>query len=276
MVFQTAQKARKSGAADEFRKDGAGWTDDDFGDEPSTQLMGSGHLDSPMEQLAARERAEMGKKKGLPKEMTTDKNFTKWCEGISWSKDTDAELMEMADMFKKCGGKKGFCPRAKFLKNFSEKVTINGEPVEVVDTERLFNSSAIDYDYNNVSIHEFVTLMIVIRGKDSDKKLKFAFDMHDTDGSGKLEKAEVEKMLVSLVTDMKDEKKKTEMVGKMMKEMMEKRDLNKDGKIDYPELLKAVQDESMLREHLGRGATTQLIVDSMFAGKAKSSVCLVM
>lgn len=41
---------------------GAMWTDDDLGDEPSTQSMGSSHLDSPMERQAARERAEQGKK----------------------------------------------------------------------------------------------------------------------------------------------------------------------------------------------------------------------
>ena len=71
-------------------------------------------------------------------------------------------------------------------------------------------------------------------------------------------------------------KNKDALVKELMTHMMEKRDLNKDGKIDYNELLKAVNDEGALKKHLGTGMTTALAIDSMFAGKAKSSVCVVM
>ena len=38
------------------------FSDDELAGEPSTQMMGAGHLDSPMERQAARERAEQGKR----------------------------------------------------------------------------------------------------------------------------------------------------------------------------------------------------------------------
>ena len=68
MVRSASQRANAEGSQEPSGTStpteimGAMWTDDDLGDEPSTQSMGSSHLDSPMERQAARERAEQGKK----------------------------------------------------------------------------------------------------------------------------------------------------------------------------------------------------------------------
>lgn len=74
--------------------------------------------------------------------------------------DTWLQLMELYGMFKKCAGKDKKLSRAEFLKNFTKKVTVTTadgkQPVEVADVEKLFNACAIDYNYDDVSVHECV------------------------------------------------------------------------------------------------------------------------
>ena len=120
----------------------------------------------------------MGKAKGgLHKNVAGHPNCPKWREGITWVRDElkDKELEELQGMFKKCGGDKNYTniPRKKFLTKFVENVTVDGKPLVIPDVEALFNSAQIDYDYDNFSLHEFMSLMIVLRGTDADKKLEY-------------------------------------------------------------------------------------------------------
>ena len=86
-----------------------------------------------------------------------------------WLVSLDEQLHAL---FKACGGKKdGKIPRAKFLKLFTQKVEADGEPLAIKDVEALFNAASIDYDYDTFSLHEFMSLMIVIKGTDAEKKL---------------------------------------------------------------------------------------------------------
>eukprot|EP00966_Prymnesium_polylepis_P061404 1424608-Prymnesium_polylepis.1 len=143
------------------------------------------------------------KAKKLPKEVLNDSKLEVWREGLKTglhSSDPDAELIELFGMFKKIAGKDKICTRAEFLKSFEKKAKIEGEPVAVKDVETLFNVSAIDYDYNTVSLHEFMMLMITIRGGNPQLKLQWIFKMYDKDESGYLSPDEVENLLLSLLT----------------------------------------------------------------------------
>ena len=159
--------------------------------------------------------------------------------------------------------------------------------------------------------------MTIIRGTDADKKLKFAFIMHDKDNSGALEKDEVRQMLSSLLSHIEvrqapaldpiraataqsvvyaagdvparltgrvaisrvvwwQEKKRDGMLEGLMKDIMDKKDLNRDGKIQMNELQKAVADVSWMKEHLGKGVklNANAVADKAFQG-ASSSICLI-
>ena len=161
--------------------------------------------------------------------------------------------------------------------------------------------------------------MTIIRGTDADKKLKFAFIMHDKDNSGALEKDEVRQMLSSLLSHIEvrpcttqapaldprchgpavvyaagdlparlagrvaisrvvwwQEKKRDGMLEGLMKDIMDKKDLNRDGKIQLNELQKAVADLGWMKEHLGKGVklSANAVADKAFQG-ASSSVCLI-
>ena len=100
------------------------------------------------------------KKGGLDAKVAGHKNVNDWRAGITWTKDKEAELIALHKLFKACGGGKELkIPRAKFLKNFTTKVEMNGEPVTAADAQSLtalFNSASIDYDYESFSLHECV------------------------------------------------------------------------------------------------------------------------
>jgi len=211
-------------------------------------------------------------KKGKGAKLDSDPKYATWLAGVTWSSDKAAELEELNKMFTACGAKKGKCARAKFIKNFKTAVTVDGVNMENADAEVIFNASGIDYSYDDISLHEFMTLMIVLKGNDSDAKLKFAFAMWDKDGSGYLDWGEVEGMLGAMLADAK---KKDELVPALLADLKRK-DANSDNKISKEELLKAVNEEPKLRERFGKGATTCVALDSMISGKATSSACLVM
>ena len=95
-------------------------------------------------------------KGGLPKELANHAQVDTWKAGLTAlrSTDVDADLTEMYGYFKKVAGKDKKLTRKEFLTGFTSKVQINGEQISVADAETLFNASAIDYDYNTVSLHE--------------------------------------------------------------------------------------------------------------------------
>ena len=176
-------------------------------------------------------------------------------------------------LFKACGGKKdGKIPRAKFLKLFTQKVEADGEPLAVKDVEALFNAASIDYDYDTFSLHEFMSLMIVIKGTDAEKKLKFSFAMYDTDSSGYLKGDEIRVMLNALMAT-KKESEKPQKIDALVTGLM-KKDTDRDGQISFEELKRALTDEGWMEKHLGKGASIKSVADTAFANK--SSLCLVM
>ena len=72
------------------------------------------------------------------------------------------------------------------------------------------------------------------------------------------------------------EGKKTSVSEGLLRDIMEKKDLNKDGKISLDELTKAVADERWLKQHLEKGVTAMTVTDAMVSGKSGSKMCAVM
>ena len=218
----------------------------------------------------------MGKKGGLHKNVVGHEKFNEWHAAVTWvSADAkEAELQALQALFKKCGGDKNFkaIPRAKFMKKFTDEVTVNGEPLVVPDIEALFNAGSIDYDYDTFSLHEFMSLMIVLRGTDADTKLKYMFKLYDTDASGSLSKVEVEKMLNALMATKTEGERKT-----TINVFMDKFDKNKDGKVHVDELQKALSDNNWMTKYVGKGISTLEVADAAFGKQGGGSrACLVM
>jgi hypothetical protein len=72
------------------------------------------------------------------------------------------------------------------------------------------------------------------------------------------------------------ENKQKVAVEGLMKDLMEKRDLNKDGKISFEELKKALKDTRWMEDHLQKPVQSSLVADKMIGGKNSSVACLVM
>lgn len=151
-------------------------------------------------------------------------------------------------------------------------MTVNGQPLVVPDVEALFNSAQIDYDYDNFSLHEFMSLMIVLRGTDAEKKVEYVFKLYDADRSGHLGTDEVTKMLSALLAAKADSKAEPD---KMIKEFTKKMDKNSDGKVSLAELTTALKNADFLDKYIGKGASVDSVADAAL-GKTSSKACLVM
>jgi len=215
--------------------------------------------------------APKAKSKKCPKEVLEHVKVEDWRAGLKAARmaGSDEELAEIYGYFKKCAGKDKILTRAEFIKNFTKKVKINDEAVSVADVELLFSATAIDYDYNTVSLHEFMTLMIVMKGGDPQKKLAWTFKMYDADKSGSLDSKEVEDMFGLLSTETNATKRR-ELVNKLMPLL----DYNKDGKVTFEELRYAISTDAFMNEYVAKGKTVSSVTDAAFQGK--SMACLVM
>jgi len=198
-----------------------------------------------------------------------------WRAGLKAARGTgsDEELAELYENFKKCAGKDRIMSRKEFLNNFTKKCKIDGEVVDVADVEALFNASAIDKDNKTVSLDEFMTIMIVMKGGDPWRKLEWAFHMYDKDSTGSLDPSEVESMFGLLSTET-DEAKRAQMVGDLMKVL----DKNKDTKISLDELKAGLASDKFMEEFMSKyvekGKQVTFVIDAAF--KKKSMMCLVM
>ena len=106
--------------------------------------------------------------------------------------------------------------------SLSGKIEFNEEIFKSIDTD---NSGNIEYT-------EFISACIEKNLYLNEEKLKDAFKLFDADGSGKISRAEIEKVLH---------------IGKQSKEIdaiMAKHDTNKDGEIDFPEFLSMMKELS--------------------------------
>ena len=100
------------------------------------------------------------------------------------------------------------------------KIEFNEEIFKSIDTD---NSGNIEYT-------EFISACIEKKIYLNEEKLKDAFKLFDADGSGKISRAEIEKVLH---------------IGKQSKEIdaiMAKHDTNKDGEIDFQEFLSMMKE----------------------------------
>lgn len=201
------------------------------------------------------------------------KSFAEWHAAITWRRDEEKEneLEELQALFKKCGGDKNYTaiPRAKFLKKFTQAVTVDGKPIVVSDVQALFNAGSIDYDFESFSLHEFMSLMIVLRGTDAEKKLDYMFKLYDKDISGQLSMEEVQKMLHALMATKAEVARE-----KIIEAFMEKFDKNKDGRVSKAELKRALEDSQWMEKYVKKGVTTLKVAN--MALNQQSRACLVM
>jgi len=187
--------------------------------------------------------------------------------------------------------------KAEFIKNFEKKVQVfnwvnnKKEKVVVKSPELLFNAADKQGKADDkLSVEEFVDLVLLIRSRDPDKKLELAFHMCDTNGSGSLDKVEVENMLMGLVGADQDAAARDKM-PELIEKFMQKADGSYegsaqqmaesgkgDGKITLEEMKKVLGPGGeccgWMDEYIGRKMTKVEVVDQAFSGK--SSACLVM
>jgi len=215
------------------------------------------------------------------------------------------------------GGGDNTLTKDEFVKKFSKKVKVysNGkmELVQVANAGVLFDQMEKNKrgeSDGRMSVEEFMTLMLMVRSTNPDKKLELAFKMFDVDGSGSLNKREITSMLLSLVkTEDEAEREKVEtnltqeylldekgdkVIGKdgkpkkgLLDELILRadgemtgdaaqmaKDGKGDGKVTFQELQGALKDCGWLKEYLGDDATKDAVINSTFTGR--SSFCLVM
>ena len=115
---------------------------------------------------------------------------------------------------------------------------------ELTDEEIKAMIAEVDRDGNStIDFTEFMFLYIKILAKRSKERnhkearmeLKYAFEMFDLDGSGKISKAELGQVLKYFEANLSDQE---------LEEMIEKADADKDGQIDYQEFLKMKYEKS--------------------------------
>ena len=116
------------------------------------------------------------------------------------------------------------------LEEMKKAVSLAGS-IKIDFDEQIFKS--IDTDNSgNIEYTEFISACIEKNIYLNEEKLKDAFKLFDADGSGKISRAEIEKVLH---------------IGKHSKEIdeiMSKHDTNKDGEIDFQEFLTMMKELS--------------------------------
>ena len=109
------------------------------------------------------------------------------------------------------------------------KKAISSSEVKIEFNEEIFKS--IDTDNSgNIEYTEFISACIEKNLYLNEQKLKDAFKLFDADGSGKISRAEIEKVLHSSKN------------SKEVDAIMAKHDVNKDGEIDFQEFLSMMKE----------------------------------
>ena len=116
------------------------------------------------------------------------------------------------------------------LEEMKKAIDMSGEP-KIEFNEEIFKS--IDTDNSgNIEYTEFISACIEKKLYLNEEKLIDAFKLFDSDKSGKISRAEIEKILHSSKQ------------SKEIDDIMAKHDTNKDGEIDFEEFLKMMKELS--------------------------------
>eukprot|EP00005_Dracoamoeba_jomungandri_P007060 CAMPEP_0174275226 /NCGR_PEP_ID=MMETSP0439-20130205/59539_1 /TAXON_ID=0 /ORGANISM="Stereomyxa ramosa, Strain Chinc5" /LENGTH=194 /DNA_ID=CAMNT_0015367311 /DNA_START=30 /DNA_END=614 /DNA_ORIENTATION=+ len=142
--------------------------------------------------------------------------------------------------FKTQMGKDKQISKDKFIAVMTEQGAADQEFAEAI-----FHSFDKD-ESGTIDIHEYMALMGVSFGGDTDEKLKASFELFDEDGNGELDREEVERMLTLVMKSMMrrasppgtkieiSEKRKAE-INRIINEIFEKVDVDHNGTIDIDE-----------------------------------------
>lgn len=109
-----------------------------------------------------------------------------------------------------------------------------------------------------INFKEFIVgVSAIVRGT-LEEKLTFSFYLFDMDNSGCISPVEMKQVLDSMnntVSYFGDEKLTDEAVDKMVAEIFEEHDVNKDGELNFVEYMNAVAAHPTLVSFVTRGAT---------------------
>lgn len=121
-----------------------------------------------------------------------------------------------------------------------------GHVFKTFDTD---NSSEIDFV-------EFLIAISITSQGDVREKLRMAFNMYDIDKNGCIDKKEMEKIIESIYDLLGEENRKGDNApNNRVKKIMDKLDINGDGKLSSDEFINGCMEDEHLRRLLAPNAT---------------------
>ncbi|XP_062974496.1 guanylyl cyclase-activating protein 2-like [Elgaria multicarinata webbii] len=161
------------------------------------------------------------------------------------------EVAELQDMYKKFVVE---CPSGGlYLHEFKQFFGISNQSEASEYAESAFKSFDRNGD-NMIDFLEYVAVLnLVLRGK-PEHKLKWSFKVHDTDGNGFLDKAELRKMVKSVYNVKQGWARNTDTQMSTTEEVCDRifqlMDENNDGKISLKEFVDGMQRDEWVSKML--------------------------
>ncbi|MDG1848519.1 MAG: EF-hand domain-containing protein, partial [Candidatus Marinimicrobia bacterium] len=140
-------------------------------------------------------------------------------------------LIELKNKFREIAGSDNKIDRQEFKNSL------------VIENEKIINRifDIFDKDENNVlDINEFINGIETLIESTNAQKIKFAFDIHDFDGSGDIDKDEL-KILIKNILIENNLDFDTNQVDLIVDEFFRYGDVDKNGRIDFDEFLNLIK-----------------------------------
>ncbi|XP_017046584.1 EF-hand calcium-binding domain-containing protein 1-like [Drosophila ficusphila] len=126
-------------------------------------------------------------------------------------------------------------------------VLFNVANIQVIERTLL----AITKDTNYVSPQAWVKLFDLYTTEDLDRRMRFAFEVYDTKGTGVIDREQVGVACEKFFHDGDDEDELIELRADMTEFIMKKFDVDKDGVISFEDYSSVVSQQPILVEFLG-------------------------
>ena len=141
-------------------------------------------------------------------------------------------LIDLKNRFRQIAGSDNKIDR----KEFKNGLLIDNDQIK----NRIFD--IFDTDQNNfLDIGEFIDGIERLINGTTYEKIKFAFQVHDVDGSGDIDKLELEILVKSILIE-NNLDFDTNQISLIVSDLFNKVDVNGNGKIDFDEFLKLVEE----------------------------------
>ena len=141
-------------------------------------------------------------------------------------------LIDLKNRFRQIAGTDNKIDR----KEFKNGLKIDNDQIK----NRIFD--IFDTDQNNfLDIGEFIDGIEKLINGTTYEKIKFAFQIHDVDGSGDIDKLELEILVKSILIE-NNLDFDTNQISLIVSDLFKKVDVDRNGKIDFDEFLKLVEE----------------------------------